>query len=97
MRASIEDFNKVQEVAYKYAEAVEKGDPEICKPIFVPYAIVAGYLDDKNNSGPIQILYDVLSEAGAPEGYKARADVVFIDGSVAVARVLEDQWAGRDF
>ena len=97
MRASIEDFNAAQQAAQKFADAVGSGKPEICQPVFLDNAVMFGFLDGKLEQGTIQNLYNNINEAGAPEGYKSRVDIVFIDGTVALARVLEDNWAGHDF
>ena len=97
MRASIDDFNAVQAAAQKYADAVGSGNENICKPVFLDNAVMFGFLDGKLQSGTIQNLYNSLKEVGADPKFRSRVDVVFIDGTVALARVLEDNWANHDF
>ena len=66
-----------------------------CK--FLPNAVMFGFLDGKLEQGSIQNLYDNIKNAGADPKYESRVDVLFIDGTVALARVLEDNWVGHDF
>lgn len=97
MRASIEDFNKVERAAQKFAESVGSGKSQICKDVFIPEAVMFGYLDGKLEKGSIQNLYNNIDNAGADPKYVSRVDVVHIDGTVAIARVLEDNWSGHNF
>ena len=52
MRASIEDFGKVQQAAEKYAKAVGNGKSEVCKPAFLDSAMMYGFLDGNFGSVP---------------------------------------------
>lgn len=97
MRASIDDFNKVEQAARKFAESVGSGKSEICKPAFLPEAVMFGFLDGKLEAGTIQNLYNNIDNAGADPKYVSRVDVLYVDGTVAIARVLEDNWSGHNF
>ena len=62
--------------------------------LFLPTSIQS-YLDGRLEHGPIQNLYDNIDTVGADPGYKARVDVLCIEETVAIVRVLEDNWGGR--
>ena len=97
MRASLADHKKVEEAALSFANAVGSGKAELCQNTFLPNAVMFGFLDGKLEQGSIQNLYDNITNAGADPKYESRVDVLFIDGTVALARVLEDNWVGHDF
>ena len=98
MRASIEEYNKVEEVIRKYTECVHEGKTEELKKIvFRPEACCYGYLDGEFIGKPIQILYDNIEKLGSDPKFISRIEILHIEGTVAIARVLEENWFGNKF
>ena len=99
MREQIEEFSKVENVARKFIEAVRTGNSEIVKPYFYEKASFFFLLNEKEyQSGSIQGFYDTIDKMGSvKEDYIARVDVLNIEKTVAVVRVIEDNWHGYKF
>ncbi len=99
MREQIEEFSKVENVARKFIEAVRTGNSEIVKPYFYEKASFFGQLNEKEyQSGSIQGFYDTIDKMGSiKEDYIARVDVLNIEKTVAVVRVIEDNRHGYKF
>lgn len=99
MREQIEEFNAVENLAWKFVEAVKKGNSEIVKPYFYEKANFYGQLNENEyQSGSIQGFYDTIDKMGsAGEKYVARVDVVSLEKTIAMVRVIEDNWHGYKF
>lgn len=99
MRDDIKEFNVVESVAWKFIEAVKNGNSEIVKPYFYEKAVFFGQLnEDVYQSGAIQEFYDTIDKMGAvKEDYIARVDVLALEKTIAVVRVIEDNWHGYKF
>ena len=99
MREQIEEFNTVENIAWKFIEAVKNGNSEIVKPYFYEKANFFGQLNESEyQSGPIQGFYDTIDKMGAcGEDYTARVDVLELEKTIAVVRVIEDNWHGYKF
>ncbi len=99
MRDDIKEFNTVEEVAKKFIEAVKNGNSKIVKPYFYEKAVFFGQLNEKvYQSGAIQEFYDTIDEMGAcGDDYTARVDVIAVEKTIAVVRVIEDNWHGYKF
>lgn len=95
MRSDMSEYYAVEEAARKFVESVGSGNSAPAKELFYDEAVMFGYLDGKLEHGPIQNLYDNIDTVGADPGYRARIDVIDIEETVAVVRVLEDNWGGR--
>ena len=54
-----------------------------------------GYLDGALEHGSIEQFYKNVDTVGAGDGFKARVDVVTVEETLAVVRVLEEKWGGR--
>ena len=54
-----------------------------------------GYLDGELEHGSINQFYKNVDTVGAGNDFKARIDVVDIEETLAVVRVLEEKWGGR--
>ena len=54
-----------------------------------------GYLDSQLEHGSIEQLYRNVDTVGAGNDFKARIDVVDVEETLAVVRVLEEKWGGR--
>lgn len=95
MRASIEEYKAVEEAAAKFVHSVAEGDSRYARELFIDEAVLFGYLDGKLEHGSIEQFYRNVDSVGGDAGFRARIDVVDIEETVAVVRVLEEQWGGR--
>ena len=95
MRASIEEYKAVEEAAAKFVRSVAEGDSRYARELFIDEAVLFGYLDGKLEHGSIEQFYRNVDSVGGDAGFRARIDVVDIEETVAVVRVLEEQWGGR--
>jgi hypothetical protein len=95
MRASIEEYKAVEEAAMKFVKSVAEGKSSYAKELFIDEAVLFGYLDGKLEHGSIEQFYENVDTVGADKGFKARVDVIDIEETLAVVRVLEENWGGR--
>lgn len=95
MRASIEEYKAVEEAAMKFVKSVAEGDSRHARELFVDEAVLFGYLDGKLEHGSIEQFYRNVDSVDAGNEFKARVDVVAVEETLAVVRVLEEQWGGR--
>lgn len=95
MRASIEEYKAVEEAAAKFVRSVAEGDSRYARELFIDEAVLFGYLDGKLEHGSIEQFYRNVDSVVGDAGFRARIDVVDIEETVAVVRVLEEQWGGR--
>ena len=54
-----------------------------------------GFLDGKLERGSIEQFYRNVDTVDGGQEFKARIDVVAIEETLAVVRVLEENWGGR--
>ena len=99
MRDDIKEFNAVEAVAKKFIEAVKNGNSEIVKPYFYEKAVFFGQLyEDVYQSGSISEFYNTIDKMGACSAdYIARVDVLALEKTIAVVRIIEDNWHGYKF
>lgn len=99
MRDDIKEFNTVENIAWKFVEAVKNGNSEIVRPYFYEKASFFGQLNaNEYQSGSIQLFYDTIDKMGAvDDSYTARVDVIALEKTIATVRVLEDNWHGYKF
>lgn len=95
MRADIEEYKAVEEAAMKFVKSVAEGESNYAKELFIDEAVLFGYLDGKLEHGSIRQFYDNVDTVGADKGFKARVDVIDVEETLAVVRVLEENWGGR--
>lgn len=95
MRASIEEYKAVEKAAMKFVKSVAEGKSSYAKELFIDEAVLFGYLDGKLEHGSIEQFYENVDTVGADKGFKARVDVIDIEETLAVVRVLEENWGGR--
>lgn len=95
MRANIEEYKAVEDAAMKFVKSVAKGNSSYAKELFIDEAVLFGYLDGKLEHGSIQQFYKNVDTVGAGKGFKARIDVIDVEETLAVVRVLEENWGGR--
>ncbi len=95
MRASISEYKAVEEAAMKFVKSVAEGNSRYAKELFTDEAVLFGFLDGKLEHGSIEQFYHNVDTVGADTDFKARIDIVSIEETVAVVRVLEENWGGR--
>ena len=95
MRASIAEYKAVEAAAMKFVKSVAEGNSRYAKELFVDEAVLFGFLDGKLEHGSIEQFYHNVDTVGAGENFDARIDIVALEETVAVVRVLEEKWGGR--
>lgn len=95
MRDSIKEYEAVEAAARKFVKSVAKGDSSHARELFTDDAVLFGILDGKMERGSIEQFYRNVDTVSAGEGFEARIDVVAVEETLAVVRVLEEGWGGR--
>jgi len=95
MRSNIKEYEAVQQAAMKFVRSVAEGNSAYAKELFVDEAVLFGYLDGVLEHGSIEQFYHNVDTVAAGDKFKARVDVLALEETVAVVRVLEEKWGGR--
>lgn len=95
MRANIEEYKAVENAAMKFVKSVAEGNSSYAKDLFVDEAVLFGYLDGKLEHGSIEQFYHNVDTVSAGNNFKARIDIVSVEETVAVVRILEEKWGDR--
>lgn len=95
MRAEIKEYRAVEEAAMKFVRSVAEGNSSHARELFIDEAVLFGYLDGRLEHGGIEQFYRNVDSVGADAGFRARIDVLDVEETLAVVRVLEENWGGR--
>lgn len=95
MRSEIKEYEAVREAAEKFVRSVAEGDSRYAKELFTDDAVLFGILDGVLEHGSIEQFYHNVDTVAAGDNFKARIDVLAVEETVAVVRVLEEGWGGR--
>lgn len=95
MRANMEEYRAVEEAARKFVRSVAEGNSRPARELFIDEAVLFGYLDGRLEHGSIEQFYHNVDTVAAGEAFKARIDVIDVEETLAVVRVLEEKWGGR--
>lgn len=95
MRSKIIEYEKVEKAAEKFVKSVAEGNSQYAKELFVDEAVLFGYLDGDLEHGSIQQFYDNVDSVSAGDDFNARIDVLLLEETLAVVRVIEESWGGR--
>lgn len=95
MRASIEEYRAVEAAAMKFVKSVAEGDSRYAKELFTDDAVLFGFLDGKLEHGSIGQFYRNVDSVAEGDRFEARVDVVAVEETLAVVRVLEENWGDR--
>ena len=95
MRNEIKEYEAVAKAAENFVRSVAEGNSSYAKQLFTDDAVLFGILDDVLEHGSIEQFYHNVDTVGAGEDFKARIDVLAVEETVAVVRVLEEKWGGR--
>ena len=94
MRSKIEEYNAVVEAASKFTQSVAEGNSKYAKELFTEDACLFGFLNGKLERGSIEQFYHNVDTVGAGEEFKTCIDVLELEETLAVVRVLEEGWGG---
>lgn len=95
MRADIAEYKAVEEAAMKFVRSVAEGNSKYARELFTDEAVLFGYLDGQLEHGSIQQFYHNVDTVPGGDHFKARVDVLMVEESLAVVRVLEEGWGNR--
>ncbi len=95
MRANIEEYKAVEAAALKFVKSVAEGRSAYARELFIDEAVLFGYLDGRLEHGSIEQFYHNVDTVAAGPDFKARIDVLDVEETLAVVRVLEEKWGGR--
>lgn len=95
MRDALQEYQAVEDVAMNFVKSVAEGNSAYAKELFVDEAVLFGYLDGKLEHGSIEQFYHNVDTVPGGKDFKARIDVIAVEESLAVVRVLEEGWGGR--
>lgn len=95
MRDSIKEYEAVEAAAMKFVKSVAEGDSRHARELFTDDAVLFGFLDGKLERGSIEQFYRNVDTVAGGQTFKARIDVVAVEETLAVVRVLEENWGGR--
>lgn len=95
MRDNINEYEAVAKAAEHFVRSVAEGDSKYARTLFTEDAVLFGILDGELERGSIQQFYHNVDTVGAGDNFKARIDVLAVEETVAVVRILEEGWGGR--
>lgn len=95
MRDTIKEYEAVAKAAENFVKSVAEGNSAYAKQLFTDDAVLFGILDGVLEHGSIEQFYRNVDTVGAGDNFKARIDVLAVEETVAVVRVLEEGWGGR--
>lgn len=95
MRDKINEYEAVAKAAENFVKSVAEGNSSYAKQLFTDDAVLFGILDGVLEHGSIEQFYHNVDTVGAGDNFKARIDVLAVEETVAVVRVLEEGWEGR--
>ena len=67
------------------------------KIVFRPETVCYGYLEGEFIAKPFQSLFDEIDKVGADPKFISHVEILTIEGTVAIARVMEENWFGNMF
>ncbi len=95
MRANISEYQVVEKAAMKFVKSVAEGNSKYAKELFIDEAVLFGYLDGELEHGSIEQFYHNVDTVSGGDNFKARIDVITLEETLAVVRVLEEGWGNR--
>ena len=95
MRSEMSEYEAVEKAAEKFVKSVAEGNSKYARELFVDEAVLFGYLDGDLEHGSIEQFYDNVDSVAAGDDFKGRVDVLLLEETLAVVRVLEESWGGR--
>jgi len=94
MRDQMKEYQAVEAAAMKFVKSVAEGNSKYAKELFTDEAVLFGYLDGELEHGSIEQFYHNVDTVPGGDNFQARVDVLMVEESLAVVRVLEEGWCG---
>ena len=94
MRDQMKEYKAVEEAAMKFVKSVAEGDSKYAKELFIDEATLFGFLNGELEHGSIEQFYHNVDTTPGNPKFQARVDVLLVEETLAVARVLEEGWGG---
>ena len=94
MRAPLEEYKAVEAAVMKRMAAVANGNSTEAKAAFSEEAVYFGYPNGQFDHEPIQSFFDNVDRVGSNPKFTFRVDVIALEETIAVARILEENWGG---
>jgi len=91
------DTKNISSVIQTYVEGGRKGDASIMKPSFHKNAIIHGHTDGGLLAGPIQLMFDYITESPPAPNLEAKIVSIDLANTVATARVELTDWLGTRY
>jgi len=95
MRAPLKEYQTVEAAALRRLKGVAEGKSAIAKDAFSEEAMVYGCSGSQFAHGPIQNFFDDVDRVGSHPKFEGRVDVIALEETMAVVRVLEENWGGN--
>lgn len=94
MRDQMKEYQAVEAAAMKFVKSVAEGDSKYAKELFIDEATLFGFLNGELEHGSIEQFYHNVDTTPGNPKFQARVDVLLVEETLAVARVLEEGWGG---
>ncbi len=91
------DIEAISSVIQIYVKGGRKGDASIMKPSFRKNAIIHGHTDGGLLAGPIQLMFDYITESPPAPDLEAKIVNIDLANTVATARVELTDWLGTRY
>lgn len=95
MRDQMKEYQAVEAAAMKFVKSVAEGNSKYAKELFIDEAVLFGYLDGTLEHGSIEQFYHNVDTVPGGDNFQAWVDVLLVEETLAVVRVLEEGWGGR--
>ncbi len=97
-KSQIEEYAAIIEVMNKYIKGSATGDVALMKEAFHEKCSMYGYVNGEMYMGDIHGFYAMVEKLGPPSPeFRGQADVVVMEGTVAVAHVAFESWHNCSF
>ena len=91
------DIENISSVIRAYIDGGRKGDASIMKPSFRKNAIIHGHTDSGLLAGPIQLMFDFITENPPAPNLEAKIVNIVLANTIATARVELTDWLGTRY
>lgn len=95
MRDKLAEYDAVAKAAEKFVKSVAEGNSKYARELFIDEAVLFGYLNGNLEHGSIEQFYRNVDSVPGDKNFKARIDVILVEETLAVARILEEGWGGK--
>lgn len=97
-KSNLNDYQAVIAVVNQYLEGCATGNAQLLEQAFHENGVMAGHIDGELRMNPPARFINRVRETGAPEpSFAGHVDVIALEGTIAVAHVVMENWNGMDF